>query len=1075
MKRIPIFVASNEYLHNLQDDLPFFEEHPERFLSSIKLRLFMRKLPSLGRLVVFFIFLYGSSIPVETFGQTTASVPECTNDNICDAINLGLSVRAGRLGDGSLGLYKNTCATGRDEPNPWDARIFWNDAGVWYTFQTDDNPGPMVVIDAFSDPENAGNPMDMEIALYTSSNGLCDGQMTVLKGAFGINALDARLVVDCPTPNTTYFVLVDGVGSFDGGPWGNFGIEVYQPVVEEAADGICDAAFLGVVPEGGSLDSGGAWSNFCATAAGDPRTEAFSTQVGVWFQFTAPSSGHVIVDGIADQSIFPLGIQLAVLGTDDQTCTGSLIEFGSNFSDAELDETLEVSCLRPGGNYWILIDGFGAGGRGVFSLEIRDAGDITPRTFLTETICAGDSFPVADRFLVSTGSYIDTINLYEGCDSIVFTDLTVLAPIAIQVEQVEPAMGLGAENGRARVVVTGGTGNYQIDWCNGETGTEANGLLGNAECCVQVIDDLGCTGSTCFTMDLVTLLTSVTEGDTLACAGDEDASISFSIDEGIAPYDYSWSGGTAGLQGTGTIQNSGEMTMLDELPGGTYTIEVTDGFGVSTFDIEVIEPPALELAVLSLEPVSCFGDCDGQAELMVSGGTGAIALRWGDGEEGMARQNLCGGMLDVEAIDTRGCREALSVSIDEPAAFIATPVLENDVSCYEGSDGRGRVTTNGNPRQIAWSNGATTAEVDQLPGGTYQVTVTNEDGCTAETELVVQEPEVPLEAGITVEKPVSCFNDGDGMLLASVVGPGTAFTYQWSNGRSEALAEGLFSGEYGVTVTNEHGCEATDALFLAQPEALQADLQVRSITCLDELDSGAISIVDISGGNPGYEYSVNGGPFQSSPNFSSLTEGEYDLIVRDAKNCRISFQGFVNGPPEVDVELGGDLTLFLGDSLDLVPSYKGENLVFSWFEGSRQVGGDQTALPVKPLFSGIYTVEVFDSVQLCRARDEIRITVDKTRRFFAPNAFSPNGDSNNDQFMVYGGQDVELVETMRIFDRYGNLMYEAFDFYPGDESSGWDGSFQGQVLSTGVYIYFAEVRFIDQRTEVFKGEVSLLK
>ena len=267
----------------------------------------------------------------------------------------------------------------------------------------------------------------------------------------------------------------------------------------------------------------------------------------------------------------------------------------------------------------------------------------------------------------------------------------------------------------------------------------------------------------------------------------------------------------------------------------------------------------------------------------------------------------------------------------------------------------------------------------------------------------------------------------------------------------------------------------SDALFLGQPDVLQADLRVQSITCLDELDSGSINIANISGGNPTYEYSINGGPFQPSPGFNNLTEGEYNFIVRDAKNCRISFQAFVDGPPEVGVELGDDLTIFLGDSLELVPSFKGENLVFSWFEGSQSVGGDQTALPVKPLFSGVYTVEVFDSVQLCRARDEIRIVVDKTRRFFAPNAFSPNGDSNNDLFMVYGGQDVELVETMRVFDRYGNLMYEAFDFYPGDESSGWDGSFQGQVLSSGVYVYFAEVRFIDQRTEVFKGEVSLIK
>ena len=1037
----------------------------------------MRKLPSCGRLVAILIFVYGSAFSGETFGQTTPNVPECTNDNICDAIDLGLSVRSGRLGDGSLGLYKNTCATGRDEPNPWAARIFWNDAGVWFTFRTDDNPGPMVVVDAFSDPENAGNPMDVEIAAYTSANDRCDGPMSVVKGAFGINELDARLVLDCPAPNTIYYILVDGVGGFDGGPWGNFGIEVYQPEVMEAADEICNSSFLGVVPEGGSMDSGGSWSNFCATSAGDPETGAFSTQVGVWLEFQAPSSGHVIVDGFADRSVFPLGIQIAVIGTDDQTCTGNFIEFGSSFSDDELDETLEVSCLRPGGRYWVLVDGFGAGGRGVFSLEIRDAGDITPRTFLIETICAGDSFPVADQFHVATGAYIDTINLYEGCDSIVFTDLTVLDPIEVEVEQIEPAMGLGAENGRARVAVSGGTGNYLIEWCNGETGSEAAMLLGNSECCVQVTDDLGCTGSVCFTVDLVTLLTTQTQGDSLDCAGERDALIRFSVDDGIAPYDYRWSGEGNGLEGTGVIAGNEEMIELSDLPGGTYAIEVTDGFGTVNFEIEVVEPPAIEMMLLERQAASCFGTCDGRAQLSVGGGTGLVSVYWGNSEAAGAalREDLCGGVLNVEAIDEKGCRELLTVTIEEPEAFIATPILENDVSCYEGADGRGRVVTNGNPSQFLWSNGTAGAAVDQLTGGTYGVTVTNEDGCTAETELVVNEPEAPLEVGITTEREVSCFNDGDGALLASVAGPGTLFEYQWSNGRTGALVEGLVSAEYGVTVTNEKGCEATDALFLGQPEALQADLIVRSITCLDELDSGSISIANISGGSPAYEYSVNGGPFQSSVNFNNLTEGEYNFIVRDAENCRITFQAFVEGPPEVDVELGEDLTINLGDSLDLVPSYKGDNLVFSWFEGSQAIGGDQTALPVKPLSSGVYTVEVFDSTNLCRARDEIRIVVDKTRRFFAPNAFSPNEDGINDHFMVYGGQDVELVETMRIFDRYGNLMYEAFNFYPGDDSAGWDGTFQGQVLSSGVYVYLAEVRFIDQRKEVFKGEISLLK
>ncbi|MEM7248125.1 MAG: NHLP bacteriocin system secretion protein, partial [Acidobacteriota bacterium] len=286
------------------------------------------------------------------------------------------------------------------------------------------------------------------------------------------------------------------------------------------------------------------------------RTEAFSTQVGVWFEFAAPPSGHVIVDGLADQSIFPLGLQLAVLGTDDGTCTGNFVEFGSHFSDEDLDESVEVSCLKGGQSYWVLIDGFGAGGIGAFTLDIRDAGDITPRYSLVETICAGESLEVANSIYTETGTYADTINIYEGCDSIVFTDLTVLEPISIQVLQTEPAMGLGAENGRAEAVVAGGSGNYQINWCNGEVGTEAVSLVGNTECCIEVTDDLGCTGNICFTVDLVTLIDFSFAGDSLSCFGETDGVIEFSVDQGIAPYNYTWERIGEVMQGSGTIEQS---------------------------------------------------------------------------------------------------------------------------------------------------------------------------------------------------------------------------------------------------------------------------------------------------------------------------------------------------------------------------------------------------------------------------------------------------------------------------------------------------------------------------------------
>ncbi len=1011
------------------------------------------------------------------YSSSTANQFACLNNNICDAIDFGTSSFLSVLGDASQGIYDNTCGTNADEPNPWSVRAFWNDAGVWFTFTTDDNPGPLVVVDGISDPENAGNPLDLEIAIYKQLTASCNGGMQFITGYQPINNLDARALLRCPEPNTTYYIIVDGIGTFAGGPWGNFGIEVYQPDVSEAGDLICEADYLGAVPEGGTIDSDGAWSNFCATGTGDPHAAAFNTQVGVWFEFTAPPSGHVIVDGFADESIFPLGVQLAVFGTDDGTCNGSFVEFGSNFSGDELDETLEVTCLQPNQNYWVLIDGFGSGGIGIFSLTIRDAGDITPRTTVETTICAGDSLIISNSIYTASGSYADTINLYEGCDSLIFTNLRVLEPIDIQIEQLEPAMGLGAENGSARAIVTGGSGNYQIDWSNGESGEEASSLTGNTECCVNVVDDLGCFASFCFTVNLVTLITSQTVADTLDCFGDQDAVIKFSVADGIGPYSYSWNENESGLSGEGIVDVDGEFILLESLPGGIYSFLVNDGFGEVTFDIVVVEPSEIELSTLSLDPVSCFGACDGKAELAVSGGTGNLRFNWGQGTmvDEMIRNNLCAGNYNLEVEDEKGCKETMELQVTEPAEFIVSPIVDQQVSCYEGEDGQAHIVTNGNPIAFNWSNGLNQDSADALSAGNYEITVTNEDGCQTIGRLEITEPESPVEAAITIEQNISCNGDRDGALLASVVGPGQRFQYRWSHGASTPTVVSLSAGEYGVTVVNEKGCEASDVLSLRQPEPLEADLEVSSITCQDELDGGSIRVTMTGGGTPDYEYSIDGQAFQSNPNFFGLTEGAYAISVKDIRSCQTSLEASVEGPPEVSVDLGNDLAIFLGDSLELAPYFEGQNLTFSWFVNGEPFTNGPLSVHVKPFATANYAVEILDTLNQCRARDDVRIVVDKKRRFFAPTAFSPNGDNNNDRFLVFGGQDVEQIKTFRVFDRYGNLMHEAFNFYPGDEAMGWDGTFKGQVLPTGVYVYFAEVLFIDRREEVFKGEIALIR
>ena len=104
---------------------------------------------------------------------------------------------------------------------------------------------------------------------------------------------------------------------------------------------------------------------------------------------------------------------------------------------------------------------------------------------------------------------------------------------------------------------------------------------------------------------------------------------------------------------------------------------------------------------------------------------------------------------------------------------------------------------------------------------------------------------------------------------------------------------------------------------------------------------------------------------------------------------------------------------------------------------------------------------------------EVRVRFDK--QVYIPNAFSPNGDGRNDLFYLFGGPDVAIILRLRVFDRWGELVYKEQNLPPNQPAGAWDGTFRGQRLNPGMFIYIAEVEFINRQVEVFKGEVNLVR
>jgi len=127
---------------------------------------------------------------------------------------------------------------------------------------------------------------------------------------------------------------------------------------------------------------------------------------------------------------------------------------------------------------------------------------------------------------------------------------------------------------------------------------------------------------------------------------------------------------------------------------------------------------------------------------------------------------------------------------------------------------------------------------------------------------------------------------------------------------------------------------------------------------------------------------------------------------------------------------------------------------------------------ITPLFTTGYEVFLMNE-NGCMTEDDVIVYVNNKRRVYIPNAFSPDGDGNNDVFMIYGGIGVEEVENFQIFNRWGDLVFEKNNFQPNDTSMGWDGFFNGEKMNPGVFVFVAEVRYVNGEKEVLKGDLFL--
>lgn len=322
---------------------------------------------------------------------------------------------------------------------------------------------------------------------------------------------------------------------------------------------------------------------------------------------------------------------------------------------------------------------------------------------------------------------------------------------------------------------------------------------------------------------------------------------------------------------------------------------------------------------------------------------------------------------------------------------------------------------------------------------------------------------------------IRCHGGADGELTVRVTEGNGPYDYHWSDGIQGSVRSNLGPGNYELTLTDAAGCSLILNENLQEPAPLLVEPFVVPPGCNER--EGVLNLDTIRGGVGPYEISLDGAFFQSLSSFpygQPLAPGSYELEVLDLADCAATFEVFVPEPADPDLILTPDTVVFLGDSLLLSGQTNFTPDSIRWEPSGLVTTPGQLSTYATPLESSRFFLFVSDSTG-CRAEASVFVQVDERVPIFVPTAFSPNTDGSNDIFRLFGDRGVRRIDALRIFDRWGELVYEQLDYDITDPTVGWDGRYQGKFLNPQVLIYQISATLSDGREVRLHGDITLLR
>lgn len=552
----------------------------------------------------------------------------------------------------------------------------------------------------------------------------------------------------------------------------------------------------------------------------------------------------------------------------------------------------------------------------------------------------------------------------------------------------------------------------------------------------------------------------------VVCHGDSDGEITLAVLGGTPSYEYTWSNGSA------------DERTADNLPSGWYGVTITDAnaCALAVDSLFVGQPDPIGYT-FSIDSTQCSYSRDGQLRIdSLAGGTPPLSVAWSDGTTALANTQLPKGNDLLTVRDGAGCTVQIPYTIPGPEALAVTLDDQSDVTCFGLSDGALAVEVSGGtePYRYTWSNGAAADSIGGLPAGTYRLSVTDANDCTLPpTEYTIVQPariELPTQ-NIT---GVSCFGDADGRIQVAAQGGVGAYRYTWDTTAEGDAIDSLRSGNYTVTVSDANDCAQTYTLYVGEPLPLSSTLVQEPPACSGNL--GYLTFLTTGGTTP-YQYSVDDGATFSTVARQGVAPGVYSTVVRDANGCETFDDAELEEPLPIIIDAPASITINYGDTLQLnayVYNVRGDTLV-AWRPFTGDLSCTDCLSPVLYARQTMaYFLRVTDSYQ-CVAEVRIPVLVERPRRLYIPNAFSPNGDGDNDVLYPFGAREVVDIVQFEVYNRWGQQVFARTNVAPNDPTQGWDGTYRGAPLPGGVYVYQLQVRYLDGEVLPYAGDVILMR